>query len=117
MGLKYLLIFGQLLFDIYTGTGQTPEAKTGCGYIPIAGGGETAIVSLGKARIVLKDGSIKKSCRLREIHATWIIYVKDGVLHDLPMDKISRLELEDGEGAVYFENGEAVIRKIRHAGL
>jgi len=47
---------------------------------------------LGRIRIVLKDGTTRKSCLIREIREGWITYEKDGVLHDLEISKILRLE-------------------------
>ena len=48
---------------------------------------------LGQVRIVLKDGSEKKSCVIREIHASTIEYEKKGVMHDLAIDRILRFEM------------------------
>lgn len=47
-------------------------------------------------RIVLKDGSIKKNCKVIEIHEYWLVYEKDGSLHDLLIEKIKRIEIGDG---------------------
>ena len=63
------------------------------------------ISKLKKTRIVLKDGSIKKNCRIKEINDYWIVYEKDGVLHDQQIDKIKRIEISDGTmNAVFFDD-------------
>ena len=57
-----------------------------------------------KTRIVLKDGSMKKNCRIKEMHSYWIVYEKDGSLHDQMIDKIQRIEICDGTmHAVFFD--------------
>ena len=59
---------------------------------------------LEKTRIVLKDGSIKKNCHIKEINDYWILYLKDGSLHDQAIDKIRRIEITDGTmRAVFFD--------------
>ena len=66
---------------------------------------DTGLLSkLAKTRIVLKDGSIKKNCRIKEINSYWIVFEKDGSLHDQMIDKIKRIEICDGKmNAVIFD--------------
>ena len=47
---------------------------------------------LGKIRILLKNGNEKNSCTLKAIHALSIEYEKNGVLHDLAIEEILRME-------------------------
>lgn len=53
------------------------------------------IDQLGPARIHFKDGTMKVACTVKEIHKDWIVYEKNGVLHDQMIDKISRVELSE----------------------
>jgi hypothetical protein len=62
------------------------------------------ISRLGNTRIVFKDGSIRKNCKVKEINAYWIIYEKDGSLHDLMIEKIRRIEICDGTMQAIFFN-------------
>lgn len=63
------------------------------------------ISSLINTRIVLKDGSIKKHCKLKEIREYWIVYEKDGSLHDLLIEKIKRIEIDNGTlKAIFFDD-------------
>ncbi|OFY85180.1 MAG: hypothetical protein A3F72_05210 [Bacteroidetes bacterium RIFCSPLOWO2_12_FULL_35_15] len=72
------------------------------------------ILSLGNLRIVEKDGTIKKNTILKEIHSYWIIYEKDGSLHDFLISAIDRIELGNKKGkAIYFDKkGKATIKWI-----
>lgn len=57
-----------------------------------------------RCRIVLKDGTIKKDCQIVAIHDHWIEYKKDGSLHDLLIESIRRIEIQDGRmNAVFFD--------------
>lgn len=58
---------------------------------------------LTKTRIVFKDGSIKKNCRITEIREYWIVYEKDGSTHDQMIEKIARIEFNDGMKAIFFD--------------
>ena len=53
------------------------------------------IDQLGPAKIHFKDGTMKVACTVKEIHKDWIVYEKNGVLHDQMIDKISRVELSE----------------------
>lgn len=60
---------------------------------------------LSKVRIVLKDGTMKKNCKVVEIKSYWIVYEKDGSLHDLMIESIERIEIQDGKmEAVFFDD-------------
>lgn len=77
-------------------------------------GDSISIESLGKLRIIEKDGTIKKNITLKEIHAYWIIYEKDNSLHDFLISSIERIEIGDNKyKAIYFnKNGKALIRPV-----
>ena len=47
---------------------------------------------LGEGRIIEKDGSEYRHIRLKQVKTFGIVYVKDGSLHDKPIEKIARLE-------------------------
>jgi hypothetical protein len=73
----------------------------------------TIVSQLEKTRIIFKDGSIRKNCKVKEIHDYWIVYEKEGSLHDLLIEKILRIEINDGTmRAIYFdERNKPEIRK------
>ena len=77
-------------------------------------GDSVSIESLGKLRIIEKDGTIKKNVTLKEIHSYWIVYEKDASLHDILISSINRIEIGDKKyKAIYFsKSGKAVIRLI-----
>ncbi len=57
-----------------------------------------ALENLGTVRILLKDGTEKKSCAIREIRGSGIVYEKSGVLHDLAIANILRIEMSKDGG-------------------
>lgn len=77
-------------------------------------GDSVSIENLGKLRIIETDGTIKKDVTLKEIHSYWIIYEKDGSLHDFLISAIDRIEIGDQKNrAVFFdEKGKASIKWI-----
>lgn len=77
-------------------------------------GDSIEIQNLGNLRIVEKDGTIKKNTILKEIHSYWIIYEKDGSLHDFLISTIDRIEIGDKKSkAIYFDKkGKATIKWI-----
>lgn len=79
--------------------------------------GKPVILSqLGLTRIVLRNGNIKKDCKIVELHDYWIVYEKDGSLHDQMIDKIKRIELcGEVNSAIFFdEKNKPVIRQMRY---
>lgn len=76
---------------------------------------------LGKGRIVEKDRSIKKNIVLQEIYlpaedkAGYVVYLKDGSLHDLPIEVIERIEFPEAEGGavkIVFEENLPLIKRL-----
>lgn len=76
---------------------------------------------LGKGRIVEKDKSIKKNIILQKIYlgtedkAGYIMYLKDGSLHDMPIEEIDRIEFpgaEQGAVKMVFEENLLRIKKL-----
>lgn len=66
-------------------------------------GEKVNINNLGYGRIILKDGTVKKNCILKEINKNWIVYMKDKVLHDMMIDRIKRIEFADKSLAIFFD--------------
>ncbi len=81
-------------------------------------GGIIAWEQFGPVRIVLKDGSVKKDCRLREIHDYWIVYEKNGSLHDQLIEKIQRIEIsaEEEPVLVFDEKNRPKILGLKKSG-
>lgn len=48
--------------------------------------------ALGIGRIIEKDQSILKNITLHEVKEYWVVYIKNGSIHDLLMEKIERVE-------------------------
>ncbi len=62
------------------------------------------LTRMKNVRIVLKDGTIRKNCKITAIKEYWIEYIKDGSLHDLLIESIERIEIQDGKmNAVFFD--------------
>ena len=71
----------------------------------VIGKGDSVLLSkLHNTRIVLKDGTIKKNCSVKEINAYWIVYEKEGSLHDLMIDEIERIELAKMQAVFFNDN-------------
>lgn len=69
--------------------------------------------SIGKVRIIQKDRSIKKNVMIREILSYWIVYEKDGSLHDMVISSIMRIEIgEERATAIYFDRSGKPIVKL-----
>jgi len=66
----------------------------------------------GPARLVLKDRSIYKRITVYEINSFWIVFLKDGSLHDVLIEKISRIQFGKEEGPVvtFDEDNNIIIR-------
>ncbi len=67
-------------------------------------GDQVPLSTIGLTRIILKDGTGKKKCTIIEIKEFWLVYKKDNVLHDMMIDKIKRIELENEDRAIYFDS-------------
>ncbi len=76
---------------------------------------------LGKGKIIEKDHSIKKNIILKEIHlqtenkAGWIVYIKEGSLHDLLIENIDRIEFPSAETEpvkLVFENNLPLMKQL-----
>jgi hypothetical protein len=65
-----------------------------------------------KGIIYLKDNHIIKNIRIREIKPFWVVYEKEGNLHDRAMDEIDRIEflqLKSGPVKMIFEKNKTFI--------
>ena len=75
---------------------ETAKTTTAPGIqISSEGGKIIGIDQLGPVKIHFKDGTMKVACTIKEIHKDWIVYEKNGALHDQMIDRISRVELSD----------------------
>lgn len=62
------------------------------------------LMALGIGRIIEKDKSIRKGITLYEVKEYWVVYVKNGSVHDLLMEKIDRIEFRESKwGCVKLE--------------
>lgn len=52
---------------------------------------EVNLSQFGKAQIKFKDGYIYKNCIIQTVKTNYIVYLKNGVLHDQMNDKILRI--------------------------
>ena len=66
-------------------------------------GGTIPLKKIGITRIYFKDGSIRKDCTIVEFKGQWLIYIKDGSIHDVEISKISRILLANKIWAIYFD--------------
>lgn len=53
--------------------------------------------ALGIGRIIEKDRSILKNITLHEVKEYWVVYIKNGSIHDLLMEKIERVEFSESK--------------------
>jgi len=64
----------------------------------------------GTGRIMLKDRGIIKNVKIHEIHPYWIVYIKNGSLHDLMIEKIQRIEIgKEKQRIIYFDNNKLIV--------
>ena len=54
----------------------------------------------GTARLILKDRSVYKWITVHEINSFWIVFIKDGSLHDMLIEKIARIQYGKEVGPV-----------------
>ncbi len=73
------------------------------------------LIALGSGKIIEKDRSIIKNITLHEVKEYWIVYVKNGSIHDLLMEKIDRIEFNEskwGRIKLEFPDGKPKISEI-----
>ena len=73
------------------------------------------LMALGIGRIIEKDKSIRKGITLHEVKEYWVVYVKNGSVHDIMMEKIDRIEFSEskwGRLKIEFPAGKARISKM-----
>jgi len=109
-------LFMMMGFVLFAGSSisQTTDCKNDSTKIIGENGAEITLSRLGYTRIFLKDGSIKKNCVLKEINKYWIVYMKDKALHDMAIDRIKRIEVENDNQVIYFDdnNKPRIIKSI-----
>lgn len=109
--MRFIHVIAGLLLYSGVSCGQTNTAQPATS-VQTADGSLVSLSSLGYAKIILKDGTAKKNCIIREIYENYIVFQKDRVLHDLQKDKIKRIEVAEGMKAIVFENNKAVLKTI-----
>ena len=82
---------------------QNEKSRTDQNLIRCGNGDSISLISLGYVRIVLKDGSQKIKCVIKEIKPGYIIYLKDKVMHDIMIDKIRMIVTQDESKVIYFD--------------
>ena len=60
----------------------------------------------GEARLILKDKSIYKRIRVHEVNSLWIVFLKNGSLHDMLIEKIARIQYGQGIGPIVTFNSD-----------
>ena len=74
---------------------------------------------LGKGSMYLKENRVIKNIRVRELKAYWIVFEKNGSLHDRMIDEIARIEFPEAKPEpviMVFENNRPVLKKIKSIG-
>jgi len=86
-------------------TAQTPKTKT------TSKSAKTQIDILkelhkkyGPARLVLKDRGVYKKITVHEINEHWLVFLKDGSLHDMSIERIARIEYGKAYGRIVTFN-------------
>ncbi|MCC7301185.1 MAG: hypothetical protein IT233_00945 [Bacteroidia bacterium] len=60
---------------------------------------------LGICTIIETDGSEIRRAVIKEIHDYWVVYEKEGSLHDIMIEKIGRIQLgSDKACSVFFDS-------------
>ncbi len=70
---------------------------------------------LGSGTLLEKDNSRMRHIELYEVKDSWIVYIKDGSLHDMLMENIDRLEFPGskwGSLEITFQRNQPVIMKM-----
>lgn len=58
----------------------------------------------GTGRIILKDRGSIKSVIIQEIHPYWVVYKKDGSLHDQLIEEIEKIEIgREKQRVIFFD--------------
>ena len=73
------------------------------------------VPDLGKGTLYLKENRIIKNIRIREVKAYWIVYEKDGNLHDKMMDEITWIEFPEAKPEpllMTFVNNKPLLKKF-----
>jgi len=60
----------------------------------------------GPAKLILKDRSVYKKITVHEVNAFWLVFLKNGSLHDMLIEKIARIQYGKDDGPVVKFNKE-----------
>lgn len=109
--IKHCLILWISLFS-FDLIAQQDSLVTYTNRICYENGSYKTLEGIGEVRIVLKDGSSKVRCMLKEIKPLSIVYLKERVLHDMMIDKIKHIRIEDtGELILFDEKNKPFIKR------
>ncbi len=73
------------------------------------------LVALGVGKIVERDRSVIKNITLHEVKEYWIVYIKNGSIHDLMIERIDRIEFSESKWGlvkIEFTNGKAKVSEM-----
>ena len=73
------------------------------------------LVALGVGKIVERDRSVIKNITLHEVKECWIVYIKNGSIHDLMIERIDRIEFSESKWGlvkIEFTNGKAKVSEM-----
>ena len=73
------------------------------------------LLALGVGRIVEKDRTIIKNITIHEVKEYWIVYIKNGSIHDLMTERIDRIEFSEckwGRIKIEFPGGKPKIAAL-----
>ena len=65
-------------------------------------GTKVSLEKIGLVKIITKEDGSSKNYTISEINPSYIVYEKEGCLHDLPIEKILRIGISKEE-AIYFD--------------
>lgn len=73
-------------------------------YIRAENGEKILLQDIGRVSIVLKGGKAMDKCYIWEIGRNNVEYKREGSLHDMPIDKIERIDMENSARFIYFDS-------------
>jgi hypothetical protein len=62
------------------------------------------ITAIGRVSIILKGGRVMEKCYVWQIGKNNVEYKREGSLHDMPIDKIERIDIENSSRFIYFDS-------------
>jgi len=74
-------------------------------------GTKIALEKIGPVKIITKENGSSKNCIISRVNPSYIVYEKDFSLHDLPIEKILRIEISKEEAIYFDEENKPKIKK------